>query len=201
MHRPAPATQIALTLLVIGIAAGCSPGASNAGVPSPATVNTTPPAARLVIRKADYGDLANGLVLDVTDKVRAMVKDGKLSVAATDAVFGDPYKGKMKLKIVRADILEPGLNLGGEGGAGDVTSTIKGFQQGNTLVTKMTGDGKVTVYYKYGNGETQSMQQGQDGWLKVTPPTKLRVDYTFDGSDKSKTVGLNDTLLIDDKGQ
>ncbi|MCY2950598.1 MAG: DUF3395 domain-containing protein, partial [Planctomycetota bacterium] len=78
------------------------------------------------IKKAVYGDLPDGAKTDVTEKVAAMVKDGELSVEATNDNFGDPAEGIEKT---------------------------------------------------------------------------LRVDYTFDGKEKSKTVNENETLTISAKGE
>ncbi len=84
------------------------------------------PAAKLVIKKAVYGDLPDGDKIDVTKKVAEMVKDDKLSVEATNDNFTDPAEGIVK---------------------------------------------------------------------------KLKVDYTFDGKDKSKTVDENETLTISNTGE
>ncbi|MCY2953766.1 MAG: DUF3395 domain-containing protein [Planctomycetota bacterium] len=79
-----------------------------------------------MIVKAVYGDLPDGNKTDVTEEVAATVKDGALSVEATNDNFGDPAEGVVK---------------------------------------------------------------------------KLRVDYTFDGKEKSKTVDENETLTISAKGE
>jgi|GEM_PF-1137190 hypothetical protein len=156
----------------------------------------TQPAGTLVIRKAIYGDLPDGTTVDVADKVRAMVKDGALSVAATDGNFGDPYNGKMRLTITSAEVRVPNINLGGEGGAGDFTDKVKPFQDGNSLHLKITGDMKITVYFNYGDGKQRTAHSGRDGSVDITVPTKLRVDYTANGVDASKTVDLGQTLKI-----
>jgi hypothetical protein len=58
-------------------------------------VSGKPPAAgsKLVIVKAVYGDLPSGGSVDVTKKVAEMVKDGALSVDATNDNFTDPAEG------------------------------------------------------------------------------------------------------------
>ncbi len=84
------------------------------------------PKAKLVIKKAVYGDLPDGGKIDVTEKVAKMVKDDALSVEATNDNFTDPADGIVK---------------------------------------------------------------------------KLKVDYTFDGKDKSKTVDENETLTISKTGE
>jgi uncharacterized protein YajQ (UPF0234 family) len=50
-------------------------------------------AQKLVIVKAVYGDLPSGGSVDVTRKVAEMVKDGALSVEATNENFTDPAEG------------------------------------------------------------------------------------------------------------
>jgi hypothetical protein len=58
----------------------------------------TPP--KLAIVKAVYGDFDNNQTVDVTDKVRPMLKDDMLSVGATNENFGDPAVGTgKKLKV------------------------------------------------------------------------------------------------------
>lgn len=56
--------------------------------------------ARLVIRKAVYGDLPDGAKTDVTEKVADKVNDDKLSIEATNDNFGDPAEAIVKkLKV------------------------------------------------------------------------------------------------------
>jgi serine/threonine protein kinase len=55
---------------------------------------------KLMILKAEYGDLPDGPRTDVTTKVQEMVKDAALSVDATNDNFGDPVLGTFKkLKV------------------------------------------------------------------------------------------------------
>ena len=81
---------------------------------------------KLVIKKAVYGDLPDGKNVDVTQKVKDAVKNGALSIEATNDNFTDPAEGIVK---------------------------------------------------------------------------KLKVDYTFEGKDKSKTVDENQTLTISASGE
>jgi hypothetical protein len=171
------------------------------GVADPAAKAASQPAAAkpagpLVIRKAVYGEIPDGPKVEVTDKVRAMVKNGMLSVVATDDNFGDPYNGTMKLTIIKAEASGSGLNMGSS-----FTDIIKGYQRGNSLMTRITGFGKVTVYYKYGDREALSTSSSDDGLLIINPPTKLRVDYTVNGVDATKTADLSDALEINEKGK
>ncbi len=145
-----------------------------------------------LIRKAVYGNLADSMIVDVTEKVRAMVKEGRLNVEASDDNFGDPYNGTMNLTIIKATAQMDGLNFGG---GGDVTDQIRQSVQGNRLTVKMTGM-KVTVVYRYGKAKRSAKEQGEDGLLMILPPTKLQVDYTLNGIKMSKTVDIYKTLKV-----
>jgi hypothetical protein len=155
----------------------------------------------LVVRKAVYGDLTDSMIVDVTEKLRSMMKNGRLSVLVSDENFGDPYDGTRNLTIISADVNAPNLNFGGDGGAGDITSTIQQFQEGNRLTAKMSGSMKITVHYKYGDGETLSKESGSDGMIIILPSTKLKIDYTLNGITMSKTVNYYDMAKINDSGK
>ncbi len=88
-----------------------------------------------------------------------------------------------------------------EGGGKDFTDEIRESQQGNHLMMGMSGEGKVTVYYKYGKGKMQSKDEAEDGKIFILPPTKLRVDYTINGLGMSKTVDINQLLKVNIKGK
>ena len=51
---------------------------------------------RLVVTKALYGNLASGRTVDVTKRVADMVVDNVLTVAPSNALFGDPASFKSK---------------------------------------------------------------------------------------------------------
>ncbi len=55
-----------------------------------------PAGGKVVIVKAEYGDLPDGPLGDVTKKVAALVKAGALSVDASNDNFGDPANGRPK---------------------------------------------------------------------------------------------------------
>ncbi len=169
------------------------------------------PAAKLVIVKAVYGDLPDGGKTDVTDKVKEMVKDNALSVEATNDNFGDPADGIVKK-------LKVDYTIGG-------VAASKTVNEGETL-TIAAGDKPVVsnlVIKKavYGDlpegGKTDVTAKVaamvKDGALSVAATNenfgdpaegiqkKLKVDYTFDGKEKSKTVDENETLTISAKGE
>jgi hypothetical protein len=129
----------------------------------------------LVIRKAVYGDLPDGPTADVTDKVRAMVKNGKLSVEAIPGNFDDPAKG---IRPTRLRVIMHPQGMSDE----DITSRV------NELVAFKVSE-PTTVYYTYGDGVTHSGEFAANVYASIPPyaPYKLRVDYTLNGVDMSVT--------------
>ncbi|HWE96834.1 MAG TPA: DUF3395 domain-containing protein [Tepidisphaeraceae bacterium] len=159
---------------------------------------------KLVIVKAEFGDLANGKTADVTAKVAAMVKNASLTVAATTANLGNPAPGAKKLKvsytidgIYRSKTVDEGETLDisarlfirkavygdltPKGETADVTEQVADLVKGNAL-TLTAGN--------------ELFGDPAEGVVK-----RLRVDYTFDGVNKSKSVGENEKLTISDKGE
>ena len=87
-----------LQLILIGMLAGATMNAEDK--PSAPSTAPVPNTAKLVVLKAEYGDLPDGTKEDVTVKVKAMVKDNALTVEATNDNFGDPVEGTgKKLKV------------------------------------------------------------------------------------------------------
>jgi hypothetical protein len=174
-----------------------------------ATLATTsahagPPAAKLVIVSAVYGDLANDKTVDVHKKLSEMVKDNNLSVAVTTQNFGDPAPGAAKnLKVgytieglyhtktvAQDEILDISTRLivvkalygdlaGGK--SDDVTEQVADLVRKNSLTVKADNE-------TFGDPAPNVVK-------------KLQVTYLFDGMKKSKTVGENQTLTISDKGE
>ena len=60
------------------------------------TMVITDKPSKLVVNKAFYGDLPDGSKTDVTEKVTSHQNGDSLSVAATNANFGDPAEGTLK---------------------------------------------------------------------------------------------------------
>jgi len=165
------------------------------------------PAGKLVVAKAFYGDLPDGTKADVTEKVVAMVKDDALSVEASNDNFGDPVEGTVKKLTVqytvdgvaRSKTVDEGqtLVISGkpsklvirkalygdlpDGAKTDVTEKVKDKVNGDTLSVEATND---------------NFGDPADGIVK-----KLKVEYTFDGKEQTKTVDENETLTISDKGE
>ena len=168
------------------------------------TVNDKPGLSRLVIRKAEYGNLADGKVTDVTALVAGMVVNDAVEVVINNDLFGDPAPEELKrfridytlngekrsrtlfegsrLRISTNDkpaaVPQPGSSklvirkaeYGDlpDGHANDVTELVAAMVANDALDVKVSDD-------DFGNPEPAALK-------------KLRVDYTFDGVDGSKTV-------------
>jgi hypothetical protein len=165
------------------------------------------PKPRLVVVKAVYGDLPDGDKSDVTAKVAAMVKDDTLNVQASNDNFDDPAVGvAKKLKV---DYI-----LDGKAGSKTVNedeTLYVSVKPSKIVITKAVygdlPDGEKTdVTDKVKDkivADTLSIKASND--LFGDPATgvakKLKVDYTFDGKAKSKTVDEDETLTISDTGE
>jgi hypothetical protein len=170
--------------------------------------NETP--ITVVIVKAVYGDLPSGGKVDVTKKVAEMVKDGALSVDATNDNFTDPAEGTGKKLTVDFTINGIALSKSVDENATLTIGVSDLPMVGKLAVVKaeygdLPGGAKVDVTKKVA-------EMVKDGALSVdatndnfTDPAegvgkKLRVDYTFNGAAKSKTVEENETLKISASG-
>ena len=163
-----------------------------------------PPAAKLVIQSAIYGDLDNDKTADVKQKIENRVKDENLSVKVDASTFGDPAPNTpKKLKVgytidgvYHSKTVEEGQTLDisakllirkavygdlAKGVTADVTEAVAAMVVKNSLNVQASND---------------NFGVPAGGVVK-----KLRVDYTFDGKDRSKTVGENATLAITNKGE
>ena len=96
-----------------------------------------------------------------------------LSAADTPATTTAPKARLVITKAVYGDLPD--------GGKIDVTKKIADLVKDNALSVAATND---------------NFTDPAEGVLK-----KLKVDYTFDGKEKSKTVDENETLAISDKGE
>jgi len=172
------------------------------GADTPATA----PAKTLVIVKAVYGDLPSGDKSDVTDKVKAMVKDNELSVDATNDNFDDPASGKIKklqvdytvdgvkksklvpersTMLISPNAPEPTKliikkavygDLKG-GKTVDVTDLLKGIEVKEAVTITVTSD--------------SFSDPAPDA-----PEKSLKVDYVLNGVEKSVTVKDGDELNL-----
>jgi hypothetical protein len=176
-------------------------------IASPTHAADAPPTGKLVVTKAVYGDLPDGAKTDVTDKVKDMVKDDKLSVEATNDNFGDPAEGIVKK-------LKVDYTIGGVAGSKTVneneTLTVSGKPAKLVIKKAQYGDlpdgAKSDVTQKVSDkvkDDTLSIEATNENFGDPAEGIvkKLKVDYTFDGKEKSKTVNENETLTINDKGE
>lgn len=165
-----------------------------------------PPTPELVIVKALYGALPDGVVIDVTAKVAAMVKDNTLRVDASNDLFGDPADGAFKR--LRVD-----YTLGGVAGSKtvgeDVTLTVPADEKplvGKLVIVK-------AIYGDLAGGQTfdvtaQVAAMVEDNTLAVVVSNdhfddpasgawkRLRVHYTIDGVARTRTVGEDRKLTL-----
>jgi hypothetical protein len=186
---------IACVLTVLGVARAAAPGAP-AEAPKP----------RLVIVKAVYGDLPDGDKTDVTTKVAGMVKDDRLSVVANNDNFDDPAEGVVKkLKVDYTIDGKAGSKTVNE----DETLAVNGKPSKIVIVKAVYGDlpdgDKTDVTAKVAekvDGDTLSVKAGNDlfGDPAEGISKSLKVTYTFDGKEKSKTVAEDETLTISETG-
>lgn len=169
---------------------------------------------KLVITNATYGDLPSGDKIDVTAKVAEMVKDGKLSVEATNENFTDPAEGIVKKLTV--DYTIDGVK-GSKTVEEDQTLSITALAipapipAGKLVIQKAEyGDlpdgakSDVTMKVKeaVANGKL-SIEATNDNFGDPAEGIvkKLTVTYTYEGVGKSKTVEEGVTLTISAKGE
>ena len=165
---------------------------------------------KLVIVKAVYGDLPSGASVDVTKKVAEMAKDNSLTVEATNENFTDPAEGIGKKLRVDFTINGKALTKTADENAMLTISAADLPMIGKLVVVKAVyGDlpagGSVDVTKKVA-------EMVKDGALTVdatnenfTDPAEnigktLRVEYTFNGAAKSKSVDEGETLTISAAG-
>lgn len=164
--------------------------------------------AKLVIIKAEYGDLPDGTKADVTEKVKPMVNGDGLSVAATNDNFGDPVEGTTKK--LRVDYTLDDVTLSRTVNEND-TLTIATKPSKIKIVKAEYGDlpsgTKTDVTAKVQSmvtGHSLSIEASNTNFGDPIEGTgkKLKVEYTFEGgAAKSKEVAEGETLSISDKGE
>lgn len=172
----------------------------------------TDPKFKLTIIKAVYGDLPDGQKVDVTDKVKALVQDNSLVVAATNDNFTDPAEGvgkKLKVDYKYGEGEAQSASVG-EGETMTITPPVDEANAKLKIKKAVYGDlpdgNKVDVTAKVKamvKNDKLEVAATNDNFGDPAEGTgkKLKVDYTFNGVDKSKTVDENETLTINDKGE
>ena len=172
--------------------------------------------AELEIVKAEYGvfDLAQCKMVDVTDKLNALVKDSRLTVTVGNQFAGDPaagtvkkilveytYDGKVFTTRVNENLL---LSLPKEGLPAGKKLVIKSAVYGDLPehLTKMpklkTVDvtDKLSAMVTRGVVRTPVNNSLSDGDPVVNVPKQIKVQYKLDGVSNTVFVDENQLLLI-----
>jgi hypothetical protein len=170
-----------------------------------------PEPAKLVIIKATWGATDDSASADVTNRVTELVKDNALEVQAISQVFGDP--AAFKMKELRVEYTKGGVFAKKRASENDtlripvdekpvpIRLVIRKALYGN-LESEMTADvtkrvGDLVV----DNALTVTPTNGLFGDPAPFKAKELRVDYTFDGVEKSKRAVENMPLTISASGQ
>jgi hypothetical protein len=171
----------------------------------PANAQTTKPTGTLVITKAVWGDLPDGDKVEVTDKVKALVKENALSVDANNDNFTDPAVGVgKKLKV---DYTIDGVAHSKTVGE-DETLVISNKPSKLVIVKALYGDlpdgdkSDVTrIVEDHINGDSLKIDASNDNFGDPANGVgkKLQVDYKLNGVFGTITVDEGETLSIPDK--
>ena len=178
-----------------------------------ACVATMNASAELVIVKAVYGDLSDpASTTNVTAAVAAMVNGDALDVQANNKKFGEPAPGVPKQ-------FEVDYTIDGVAGSKTVTEggRLRISSSKNPDTAPKSGSSRLVirkaVYGDLPDGGNDDVtltvaEMVRANALEVTAnnenfgdpaggiPKELRVDYTFDGWKKSRTVEEGETLKI-----
>jgi len=190
--------SLGVTIVILALAVGIAPGCKSKGSP--------PVVDKLVVVKAVWGARAGEQKVDVTQTVAGMVKGNALTLVASVEALGEPASGKSK--ELRIEWSRGGNSASRRILEGD-TLTIRADEKPapNRLVVRRA------VYGNFSAGKTVDItakiaDMASNNTLSVTPgnhlvedpaPTlikQLRVDYTFDGVEKSKTGNETEPLTI-----
>jgi hypothetical protein len=157
----------------------------------------------LVITSAVYGDLDNDKTADVLKKVAAAVKDNNLNITVDKETLGDPAPGAAKK-------LKVGYTLDGlyysktinDGEVCDISTRLFIHKALYGDLTNNKADDVTDQLRALVSKNTLSVKADNETFGDPAPNVvkKLRVDYTFDGVKKSKSVAENGTLTISEKG-
>jgi hypothetical protein len=169
-----------------------------------------PPDTKLVISKATWGAMDDSLSSDVTQKVRELVKGDALEVLASSRILGEP--AAFKLKELRVDYSKGGvvakkratenetLRIAADEKPVPIRLVIRKATYGNLEsgltvdVTKRVGD--MVVDNKLTVTPTNALF-GDPASFKAKA---LKVDYSYDGLEKSTTVTENEALSLPRSG-
>jgi hypothetical protein len=164
--------------------------------------------AKLVIVKAEYGDLPDGTKLDVTDKVKALVNADGLNVDATNENFTDPVEGTAKkLKIEYTLDEKKADQTVNEGEALVIELKPSKLKIVSAFYGDLPDGNKTDVSAKVQSkvrANALSVDASNDNFGDPAEGTgkKLKVEFSFDGGEKkTKEVGENEKLEISNKGE
>jgi len=173
---------------------------------------------RLVIVRAIYGDPNDAsATVDVTKQVAALVKDDAVTISVGNDNFEDPASGVGK--VLKVDYTIDGI-----------AGTKTGYENGVLKLSlkdkpdaaKKNGSSKLVIrkatYGDLPDGNSFDVTSEvaklvKDDALTVTPngddfgdpsmgrPKQLRVDYSFNGKEKSKIIDEDKTLTISASGE
>jgi hypothetical protein len=174
--------------------------------------------ARLVIVKAVYGDPNDAsATADVTKQVAAAVKDDAATIGVNNDNFEDMASGVSKrLKVDYTIDGVAGTKCGYENGTFRLSLKDKADVAANNKPSKLII--RKALYGDLPDGDSNDVTSEvaklvKDDALTVKPNSddfgdpaigrskKLRVDYTFDGQEKSKTAEEGSTLVISVTGE
>jgi len=172
-------------------------------LPTPAADTPAAKNPKLLITSAVYGDLDNDKTTDVLKKVAAAVKDNNLNLTVNKSAFGDPAPGAAK-KLKVGYTLD-GLYYSKTVDDGEVCDISTRLFIHKALYGDLAGNKTDDVTDQIKNlvrKNTLSVKADNESFGDPAPNVvkKLRIDYTFDGVKKSKTVAENATLTISENG-
>jgi len=172
-------------------------------LPTPAADDPAAKNPKLLITSAVYGDLDNDKTTDVLKKVAAAVKDNNLNLTVNKDTLGDPAPGAAK-KLKVGYTLD-GLYYSKTVDDGEVCDISTRLFIHKALYGDLAGNKTDDVTDQIKNlvrKNTLSVKADNESFGDPAPNVvkKLRIDYTFDGVKKSKTVAENATLTISENG-
>lgn len=169
---------------------------------------------RLEIRQAVYGVLTTELpdMVEVTQQLRALVRDNTLSIAATNEIAGDPAPNVVKQ--LRVEYLLDGKPMTKTVEEGQVLTLpepgAKGLLEIRRAYYGIIPEGPIPTEPRTVDVTQQLASRVRDGRLTVIANNdlagdpahlvvkQLRVDYLVDGQPYTKTVWENQTLELPD---
>jgi len=178
----------------------------------PALFAAPPSLHKLEIRQAVYGVLSVELqdMVEVTQQLRAMVKENTLSVRATNALAGDPALNVVKQ--MRVEYTLEGTPLTKTVEENELLQLPEAGAKGTLEIQHayygIIPEGPIPTEKRTVDVTQQVASLVKDGRLSVVASNALagdpanlvvkqmRVDYLLDGEPYSKTVGENQTLEL-----